>query len=360
MINRRDYAKIKECYKLPNLVEIQLSSYKHFLQLNTPKNKRKDHGLESLFKEAFPIENSDGKYKLEYVNYVVGKPKYDISECQKRDTSYAGSLRVKMRLCTPKDTKEQEVYMGDIPLMTETGTFIINGDERVVVSQLHRSPGISFEENTHPSGKKIYSARIIPYRGAWIEFTYDVNDIIHVLIDRKRKFIATLFLRIFGCSKDEDIIKAFSGIETIKIPSSVRLEGYIGSVLAEDLIDENTNSILAQANDKITKELAKRIWSSGIRETKILKKLVPEITNTLEKDHTKSKEESMLDIYRKLRPSDPPTIESATSLLNRMFFDPRRYDLGKVGRYMLNRKLGMNIPLEGGTLQKETLVEVIK
>lgn len=360
MIKRRDYAKIKECYNLPNLLEIQVFSYEDFLQLNTPKNKRKDQGLESLFREVFPIESTDGKYKLEYVNYAVGKSKYDIFECQKRDLSYAGSLRVKMRLRTPKDTKEQEVYMGDMPLMTETGTFIINGDERVVVSQLHRSPGISFEESTHPSGKKVYSARIIPYRGAWIEFTYDVNDTIHVLIDRKRKFIATLFLRIFGYSKDEDIIKAFSGIETVKIPSSTRLEGYIGSVLAGDLLDEKTNSILAQANDKITKELAKRIWSSGIREIKILKKLVPEITNTLEKDHTKSKEESMLDIYRKLRPSDPPTIESAALLLDRMFFDPKRYDLGKVGRYMLNRKLGMNIPLEGRTLQKETLVEVIK
>ena len=360
MIKRRDYAKIKECYNLPNLVEIQLSSYEHFLQLDTPKNKREDQGLESLFREVFPIESSDGKYKLEYVSYAVGKPKYDIFECQKRDLSYAGSLRVKMRLRTPKDTKEQEVYMGDIPLMTQTGTFIINGDERVVVSQLHRSPGISFEESTHPSGKKLYSARIIPYRGAWIEFTYDVNDIIHVLIDRKRKFIATSFLRIFGYSKDEDIIKTFSGIESIEIPSSAKIEGYIGSVLAGDLLDEKTNSILAQVNDEITKELAKRIWSSGIREIKILKKLVPEITNTLEKDHTKSKEESMLDIYRKLRPSDPPTIESATSLLNRMFFDPRRYDLGKVGRYMLNRKLGMNVPLEGRTLQKETLVEVIK
>ena len=360
MAKRKNYAKIKECYTLPNMIEIQLFSYADFLQMGVPKNKRKSSGLEALFKETFPIESLDGKYKLEYVNYAIGKVKYEVLECQKRDMSYAGPLRVKMRLRTPQDTKEQEVYLGDIPLMTENGTFIINGDERVVVSQLHRSPGISFEEISHPSGKKVYSARIIPYRGAWIEFLYDINDTILVVIDRKRKFVATQFLRLFGYSNDEDILRAFSGIESVRLTTSAKVEGYIGSRLAGDIIDPKSNSILAQTNDEITKDLAKRIWESGIRQIVILKKISPEIMKTMEKDHTKSKEEAMLDIYRKIRPSDPPTIESATSLLQRMFFDGKRYDLGAVGRHMLNRKLNMKASLEERVLDKDTLIGIIQ
>jgi len=360
MIKRKNYAKIKECYDLPRLVEIQLASYEKFLQLHVAKNKRKIDGLEALFRETFPIESLDGKYKLEYVSYNIGKSKYDVMECQRRDMSYAGPLRVKMRLRTPQETKEQEVYLGDIPLMTDSGTFIVNGDERVVVSQLHRSPGISFEENTHPSGKKLFSARVIPYRGAWIEFVYDINDSILVIIDRKRKFISSQFLRVFGFSKDEEIIKAFSGIEEIRLTTSAKLENYIGSQLAQDLIDEKTNSILAQTKDTITKDMAKRIWEAGIREIKILKNVYSEITNTLDRDHTKSREEAMLDIYRKLRPSDPPTIESANSLLDRMFFDPKRYDLGMVGRHMLNRKLGMESSLDKRILDGETLLNILQ
>ncbi|MFH1791865.1 MAG: DNA-directed RNA polymerase subunit beta [Candidatus Omnitrophota bacterium] len=359
MVKRKQYAKIRECYDFPSLTEIQLASYQEFLQSDVPKTKRRNTGLEALFREAFPIESADGNYKVEYVSYAIGKPKYDILECQKRDMSFAGPLRVKMRLRAPNDTKEQEVYLGEIPLMTETGTFIINGDERVVVSQLHRSPGISFEEVQHPSGKKLYSARIIPYRGAWIEFIYDANDTIVVVVDRKRKFVATQFLRIFGMSNDEDIIRAFSGVEEVRLTNSTKLEEYIGSSLGHDIIDKETNSILAQTNDKITKELAERIWECGVREVRILKKVCPEIMATLEKDHTKTMDEAMLDIYRKLRPSDPPTIESATSLLHRMFFDGKRYDLGEVGRHMLNRKLGMELPLENRMLDSQTIVRII-
>ena len=360
MIRRKSYARIKDVYELPKLTEIQLDSYETFLQPHASRNRRKKQGLEELFQEVFPIESGDGNYKLEYINYSLGKLKYDINECPKRDASYAGALRMKLRLKTPKESKEQEVYLGDIPFMTENGTFIVNGDERVVVSQLHRSPGISFEESTHPSGKKIFSARIIPYRGAWIEFLYDVNDTIHVTIDRKRKFIATLFLRIFGLSKDEDIIKSFSGIESVKLTQQAKMEEYFGCALAENLIDTESNAILSQTGDVIDKDMAKRIWDAGIRNIKILKKIVPDIVNTLEKDHSKSKEEAMLDIYRKLRPSDPPTIDSAKTLLDRMFHDPKRYDLGKVGRYVLNRKLGMNTPLDYRLLNTETIVTIIK
>ena len=175
MIKRKNYAKIKECFELPQLVEVQLNSYDKFLQYEIAKTKRKNEGLEALFRETFPIQTTDGQYKLDYVNYVLGKPKYGIYECQKRDVSYASPLRIKLRLKTAKDVKEQEVYFGDLPLMTPTGTFIVNGDERVAVSQLHRSPGISFEETIHPSGKKLFSARIIPYRGVWIEFVFDTK-----------------------------------------------------------------------------------------------------------------------------------------------------------------------------------------
>jgi len=178
MLKRKSYAKIEECYELPNLLELQLKSYREFLQTDAAKSKRKNIGLESAFREVFPIENSDGEYRLEYISYSTGKPKYQIYECQKRGMSYAAPLKLMLRLKSKKETKEQEVYLGDIPLMTDTGTFIINGDERVVVSQLHRSPGISFEEEMHLTGKKIFSARVIPYRGAWIEFEIDINDVL--------------------------------------------------------------------------------------------------------------------------------------------------------------------------------------
>ena len=185
----KNFGKIKENYKVPNMVVMQTSSYAEFLQADVPRTKRKLVGLEGTFRETFPIESFDGKYKLEYAGYSLGGPKYNLSECQKRGITYASPLKVKIRLRSPKDVKEQEVYMGDLPLMTATGTFIINGDERVVVSQLHRSPGISFEDFIHPNGKKLFAARIIPYRGAWVELEFDLNNCLYVRIDKKRKFL---------------------------------------------------------------------------------------------------------------------------------------------------------------------------
>ena len=224
MAKRKSYAKIEECYRLPNLLDVQLLSYVEFLQKDVPKSKRENKGLESAFREVFPILSPDEEYKLEYLSYSVGKPKHDIYECKKRGVSYAGALKVMMRLKSKKETKEQEVYLGELPLMTETGTFIVNGDERVVVSQLHRSPGISFESEPHPSGKSIFSARVIPYRGAWVEFEFDMNDVLHVYIDRRRKFLATTFLRVFGYETDESILKAFCGIESHELTRSAQLE----------------------------------------------------------------------------------------------------------------------------------------
>ena len=360
MIKRKNYAKIKECFEVPNLIDIQISSYDNFLQQDVAKNKRQLVGLESLFKEMLPIQTPDKVYSLEYMSYTLGKPKYTIEECLKTGMSYAGALRVRIRLKTPKDTKEQEVYLCDIPLMTPTGTFIVNGDERVVVSQLHRSPGISFEESVHPSGKRIFSARLIPYRGAWVEFEFDPTDVLHVYLDRRRKFVGTAFLRITGLSKDEDILKAFSGVEKVKITRESQMVDYINLVLAEDIIDVSSNSILAKSGERITKDLAKRIWNSKIREFSVLSEECPELVKTLEKDTTRSREEALLDIYRKIRPGDPPTLDSAMGLIERLFFDPKRYSLGRVGRFMLNRKLSMSAPLEKTLLDSQTLIKAIK
>ncbi len=359
MTKRKSYAKIAECFEMPNLLDIQLHSYEEFLQTDIAKAKRKNQGLESAFREVFPIESADGEYKLEYAKYSIGKPKYGIFECKKRGMTYGGSLRVMMRLKSKKETKEQEVYLGDLPLMTDTGTFIVNGDERVVVSQLHRSPGISFEEEMHATGKKIYSARIIPYRGAWVEFEFDINDILYVYIDRRRKFLASELLRAFGFSSDESILKAFSGVDKYEITRSSQLEKLIGQTLAHELRDKETDTLIAENGTKITKDLINKIMDSSVRNVTVLRKVFPELVNTINKDHTKSKEDALLDIYRKLRPGDPPTPESAANLVTKLFFDAKRYDLGVVGRHMLNRKLGMDVPLEERLITPDTLVHVI-
>ncbi|MDP2942226.1 MAG: DNA-directed RNA polymerase subunit beta, partial [Candidatus Omnitrophota bacterium] len=328
-IKRKNYAKLPELFEMPNLLDIQVRSFDDFLQVDVPKAKRERKGLEEVFHEFFPIENPDGSYKLEYVNYSLGKPKYDEFECLSLGMTYAVPLKIKVRLRGKKGGEpEQDVYLGELPLMTKTGTFIINGDERVIVSQLHRSPGVSFEEEIHPNGKRLYSARVIPYRGAWIEFEFDVNDCIHAVIDRRRKVMATVLLRALGYSSDSDILDAFCGIETIKLNEKQDLKDLIGSTIASDVaVDEKTGEALNLKYKKITKELVDELWGENhIRSIQILKATSPEIENTLLKDHLKSRDEALVDIYRKLRPGDPATIESAQGLINRLFFDSKRYD----------------------------------
>ncbi|MFH1202183.1 MAG: DNA-directed RNA polymerase subunit beta [Candidatus Omnitrophota bacterium] len=295
----KSFAKIHEAYKLPNLLEIQTEAYNGFLQAEVSIRQRQKKGLQAVFQEVFPIESFDHRFKLEFVSYSLGKPKYNIYECKRRGMTYAASIKVILRFTTPKEVKDQEVYFGELPLMTPTGTFIINGDERVVVSQLQRSPGVSFEEEIQPTGKKIYLGRIIPYRGAWLEFKYDLQDSISVYVDRRRNFPATQFLRILGFSSDEQIHKAFG-------------------------------------------------------------KEYPEITNTIKKDYTKSKEEALLDFYRKMRPTEPVTYDAAELMFSNLLQDCKRYDLERVGRFILNRKLGINVSLEKRTLDPETVIEVIR
>ncbi len=299
MIKRRNFGKLRDVYELPNLLEIQLEAYREFLQADVTAGERKFQGLQEVFEEIFPIENVVRSVKLEFISYSLGKPRYSIAECKRRALTYAAPLKVKFRLTTPGETKEQDAYFGELPLMTETGTFIINGDERVVVSQLQRSPGVSFEEETHPTGKKIFYGRIIPYRGAWLEFKYDLSETLLAYVDRRRNFPATQILRILGFSKDQEIISAFG-------------------------------------------------------------KEYPEITNTLKKDYTKNKEEAYLDFYRKMRPTEPVTKEAAEALFYRLFFDPARYDLERVGRFILNRKLGMAVNLDKRILDSATVIKVIE
>jgi len=360
MKKRMNFGKIKECYDVPDLLEIQYESYDKFLQKDVAKGRRENIGMEEVLCSVFPIESQDGNYKLEYINYTVGKPKYNIIECQKRGMTYAAPLRIKLRLRSKKDTKEQEVYMGDVPLMTPTGTFVINGDERVVVSQLHRSPGVSFEASTHPSGKRLHTARLIPYRGAWIEFEFDINDVLHVFIDRRRKFLATALLRILGYSQDRDILKAFDELEKITFVRNSQLKDCAGKVLSNDVIDPDSKDILVPKGQKLTTDNIRLIWNSGVRTIEIIKGALPEIAKTLEKDRSHSREEALIDIYRKLRPGDPPNLEVAETLVNRLFFDPRRYDMHYVGRFMLNRKLDMKTPLDVRTLTPETVTKAIK
>ncbi|TRZ95177.1 DNA-directed RNA polymerase subunit beta [bacterium] len=299
MIKRKDFAKLKEIYDLPNLLDVQLEAYNEFLQMHFSGQERNPQGLQEVFLEVFPIENANRSLKLEFINYSLGKPKYDIAESKRRSLTYAAPLKVKFRLTTPKETKEQDAYFGEIPLMTETGSFIINGDERVVVSQLQRSPGVSFEEESHPTGKKIFYGRIIPYRGAWLEFKYDLTETILAYVDRRRNFPATQILRILGFSTNEEIIAAFG-------------------------------------------------------------KEYPEINNTFKKDYTKNKEEAYLDFYRKMRPTEPVAKNSAEALFYRLFFDPARYDLERAGRFILNRKLNMGVSLEKRILDSETVIKVIE
>ncbi|HBG61030.1 MAG: DNA-directed RNA polymerase subunit beta [Omnitrophica WOR_2 bacterium GWF2_38_59] len=298
-INIKDFSKVRDNFDFPQLLDIQLVAYEQFLQRDIHADKREEQGLEEVFREVFPLESYDGQIRLEYMNYSLGKEKYSAIECKRRGLNYSAPLKVKLRLITPVDIKEQEVYFGDFPLMTDTGTFIINGDERVVVSQIQRPPGVSFEEELHPTGKSIFHGRIIPSRGAWFEIKYDLNNVLLAYIDRRRNFPATQILRIMGLSSNEDIKQ----------------------MLGDDFA-----------------------------------KLAP----TFEKDHTENKEEALLDFYRKMRPTEPATIEVADALFFRLFFEPKRYDLSKVGRHIINRKLGTNTPSDNRVLDIATVVEVIR
>jgi len=360
MIKRRSFAKIAESMAAPNLVEVQTASYETFLQREAPKTKREPRGLQAAFQEIFPIESYDGRHRLEFLWYALGHPKYNIEECLYRGMTYAAPLKVKLRLVSDKEAKEQEVFLGDIPLMTETGTLLINGDERVIVSQMHRSPGVFFEEALHPSGKRLYSARIIPYRGAWIEFEFDLNDVLYVYIDRRRKMLATALLRVLGYPNDEEILQAFATTETVECATQAQWKKVAERHTATLLKEPSSGEALLRAGGQLTEDLLQRLWELGFRKLKLLVDPPLEILRTLERDPTHSREDALMDIYRRVRPGDMPNLQSAHTLVARLFTDPRRYDVSRVGRFVLNRKLGMRAPLDERVLTRETIVAVMK
>ena len=427
---RRHFGRIKRIIDIPNLIDIQKRSYDEFLQADVPPEGRKEIGLQGVFKSVFPIKDFNETASLEFVGYSLGAPKYDVEECHQRGMTYAAPLKVTIQLViwdvdaqsnvrAIKNVKEQEVYFGEIPLMTVNGTFMVNGTERVIVSQLHRSPGVFFDHDkgkTHASGKLLYSARIIPYRGSWIDFEFDPRDILFVRIDRRRKFHATILLRALGLSTenllnyfytkdvivfdDRKVAKLFNpdqlaGVKAtrdVRHPTTNELivkegrkftrtaikqmeaagikqipiapEEIVGRVVAHDIVDASTGEVVIECNQEVTPEKLKQLRDRNIHEIEVLLIddlfLGPSLRNTLLQDKINTPEEAILEIYKRLRPGDPPTLETATSFFNNLFFNSERYDLSKVGRLKLNHKLRHNVPLEQGTLRREDILEVVR
>ncbi len=424
---RKDFGKQESILQVPFLLATQIDSYRDFLQFDANLDEREDKGLHAAFKSVFPIESYSGSAVLEYVNYRLGEPPFDVRECQLRGSTYAAPLRVLVKLVIydkeskeknrVKEVREQEIYMGEMPLMTDTGTFVINGTERVIVSQLHRSPGVFFDHDkgkTHSSGKLLFSARVIPYRGSWLDFEFDPKDCVFVRIDRRRKLPATILLRALGYETSEmidmffetdtfnlskkgltaDLVPARLRGETldldIKIKNKVLVESgrritqrhineldkagitkldvplnyLVGRTIAHDVIDKETGEILVNVNDEITEEMVEAMIENGV---KVIKTLFtndldhgPFLSDTLRIDPTDSKLAAQVEIYRMMRPGEPPTKDAAENLFDNLFFSPDRYDLSAVGRMKFNRRLGRDESEGDGVLSKEDIVEVLK
>jgi DNA-directed RNA polymerase subunit beta len=362
MSERKYFGKIREVIDPPNLIEVQLNSYVEFLQTNVSLSKRKEIGLQAVFKEVFPIESYDEKVTLDFASYDIGEPKLSIREAMRESQTFSAPLHVTFSLKEENGTKEEKVYMGEIPLMTPQGTFVINGAERVVVSQLHRSPGIAFESSIHLNGKVLFSFRIIPDRGSWLEVQFDTNDLLYIYLDRRkrrRKFLATTFLRALGYGSDEEIIKLFYSVEKLKLSESLEEEEIATKVLIADVRDGEIT--VARAFEPLTKATVRQILALGLKDVQVVDtKDDDTIIKALKKDPAHDEEEALKDIYRRLRPGDPPTVPNARGLLKRLFFDPKKYDLGRVGRYKINQKLDMNISLEERIMTKEDFIAAMK
>lgn len=424
---RKDFSKLPSVMDVPYLLSIQLDSYRDFLQMEAAADARQETGLHAAFKSVFPIVSYSGNAALEYVSYRIGEPVFDVKECQLRGVTYAAPLRVKVRLIiydressnkAIKDIKEQEVYMGEMPLMTENGTFVVNGTERVIVSQLHRSPGVFFDHDkgkTHSSGKLLYSARVIPYRGSWLDFEFDPKDAVFVRIDRRRKLPASILLRALGYTSEQmlemffDTSKFSIGEETSSlelVPSRLRgdiatfdikdkdgsviveegrrvtarhirqmeksgiteLEvptAYLhGRVIARDMVDTKTGEVLVECNTEITEEVVAKLLAAGVTDVETLYTndldCGPFMSDTVRIDPTRSQLEALVEIYRMMRPGEPPTKESAENLFNNLFFSEERYDLSAVGRMKLNRRLGREESTGEGTLTNDDIIDVLK
>ncbi len=358
---RIHFGTIKEGIEPPNLIEVQLNSYVEFLQKDVPIAKRKNHGLQAVFREVFPIQSYDEKATLDFSHYEIGEPKLTALEAQREGQTYSAPLHVTFQLREEKATKEEKVYMGEIPLMTPQGTFVINGAERVVVSQLHRSPGIAFESSVHLNGKVLYSFRIIPDRGSWIEVQFDTADLLYIYLDRRkrrRKFLATTFLRALGYGPDEEVIKLFYNIETLKLSEKLDEEMLATKVLTAEVRDGEVT--VARAFEPLTLATVRQIMALT-KEVQVIDISQDDtVVKALKKDPAHDQEEALKDIYRRLRPGDPPTVANARALLKRLFFDPKKYDLGRVGRYKINQKLGIDVDLGERILTDKDFIAAIK
>ncbi|MEM9750256.1 MAG: DNA-directed RNA polymerase subunit beta, partial [Pseudomonadota bacterium] len=427
---RKSFGRIGDSAAMPNLIEVQKNSYDQFLQKDIPAAERRVDGLEAVFKSVFPIKDFSETAVLEYVSYEFEEPKYDVEECQQRDMTYAAPLKVTLRLIvfevdedtgakSVKDIKEQDVYMGDMPLMTGNGTFVVNGTERVIVSQMHRSPGVFFDHDkgkTHSSGKFLFAARIIPYRGSWLDLEFDAKDIVYVRIDRRRKLPATTLLYALGMDQEEILDFFYDRVDHAKIedgwtlPFNLELmnghkpdvdmldaktgdvaveagrkitprvakkleeqgvtqfrmarEELAGRYLAADLYNAETGEIFAEAGDELTLEKIEELEELGIDELSTIH--VNHVTvggyvrNTLAVDKNSSRETALIDIYRVMRPGEPPTLETAEALFTSLFFDSERYDLSAVGRVKMNMRLELECSDEMRVLRKDDILAVLK
>lgn len=426
---RLDFGKVPQFLEVPNLIEIQKRSYDKFLQSDVPMAEREDTGLQAAFLSVFPISDYNETAEIRFAGYTVGEPKYTVRECLQKGTTHAAPIKISVKLNQfevdsagkkrLKESKEQDVYVGEMPLMTDTGTFIINGTERVVVSQLHRSPGVFFSHDkgkTHASGRLLYSARIIPSRGSWLDFEFDTKDILYVRIDRRKKLPATIVLKALGYS-NEDLLKTFYPVDTILIKGNndfsvsvsdvlvglksaqniiapdtkevivkegskitkgalrkmeaaniktipVTKEDIIGRITLTDIVDPSTGEIILEGNEMLTEEAFKKVLSLKIDKLNMLfidnVHYLSSLRDTLLTDKVSKQEEALIEIYRKLRPGEPPTIGAARDLFNGLFFDPKRYDLSPVGRLKLNKRLDLDIPLETKVLTDKDIVEIVR
>ena len=383
--NRVNFGKIKHVAEAPDLLDIQLESFKEFFQLETTPDRRNVEGLFRVFNENFPITDTRNIFVLEFLDYFIDPPRYTIDECMERGLTYAVPLKAKLRLsCNDEEhvdfqTIVQDVFLGNIPYMTPRGTFVINGAERVVVSQLHRSPGVFFGQSTHPNGTKIYSARVIPFKGAWMEFATDINNVMYAYIDRKKKFPVTTLLRSIGFETDKDILELFGMADEVKADKKT-LANQIGRKLAarvlrtwvEDFVDEDTgevvsierNEIILERDTVLDQDSVNLIVEMGAKSVFIQKEDVGGdyaiIYNTLNKDTSNSELEAVQHIYRQLRGADAPDNETARGIIDKLFFSDKRYDLGEVGRYKINKKLGRDLGFQKKVLTKNDIIEIVK
>jgi DNA-directed RNA polymerase subunit beta len=365
MVERTNYGSIEEVIQPPNLIDIQKKSFVDFLQADVDPLKREPIGFQAVFKEIFPIESYDGQCVLDFVKYDIQAPKLTEVECIKEGVTFAAPLYVTFRLKDGDEVREEDIFMGDIPLMTENGSFVVNGAERVIVSQLHRSPGICFEQSTHANGSILYSFRIIPDRGSWIEVQFDTNKLINIYLDRKRrrrKFLAPTLFRAMGYGTDEELLGLYYTFKKFAVSKKVKETDLANLVLKSDIVDSDSGNMLARRYDKLTLDLISQIAVSGHTSIDVVDISFDEglFLDSVKKDPSRDTEEALKDIYAKLRPGDPPSVANAKQMLKRIFGDPRRYDLGRVGRYKIQQKLNLHDNPDSRVLEREDLVAAVR